>query len=104
MCRAWTRGRWCWGRPWRTGGTPASSPGTARLKLFRVIVLSRFSGNYGSEWQEAGVEVEEVVGRWVVWVEGRVGTSYLSDIGLDTIAVLQGERWDRLFWFPVYQL
>ena len=29
---------------------------------------------------------------WVLWIEGRLGSSYLSDIGIDSLALEDGER------------
>ena len=29
---------------------------------------------------------------WIIWLQGRLGPSYLSDIGLDSFAVVEGER------------
>ena len=45
------------------------------------------------EMLQVGVRVLEEHGPWQLWLEGRLGRSYLSDLGLDTLQLLQGDRW-----------
>ena len=45
------------------------------------------------EMLQVGVRVLEEAGPWQLWLEGRLGRSYLSDMGLDTLQLLQGDRW-----------
>jgi len=54
--------------------------------------LARYSGDHGADWQVAGVAIRVMSKPWVVWIQGRLGPSYLSDIGLDSFALMEGER------------
>ena len=59
-------------------------------------IIKEFSGNFGNSWLTAVVEIKKATGNFQYFIEGVVGSSYLSDIGVDAIELAQGEECDDL--------
>jgi hypothetical protein len=55
-------------------------------------ILDELSGNFVDAWQTAIVNVKPATGNFQYFLEGLVGSSYLSDIAVDAIELVQGNR------------
>jgi hypothetical protein len=52
-------------------------------------VLDELWGEAGPEWRTVLVDIQPVTDRFQLFIDGIVGTSYLSDIAIDAIRILQ---------------
>ena len=39
----------------------------------------------------SSLDFREMNKPWAIWIQGKLGASYLSDIGLDSLALMEGE-------------
>ena len=53
-------------------------------------IIEEFCGNFEDAWQTALVNIKPVTGNFLYFIEGSVGFSYLSDIAVDAIEMMQG--------------
>ena len=59
-------------------------------------VLGTITGNYGEEWQEFLLDLKEAQTSFQLFLEAVIGSSYLGDIAVDDIRLLDKEKCDKV--------
>ena len=59
-------------------------------------VLGQLAGSYRDAWQTFLVDLIPVTERFQLYLEARLGTSYLSDMAVDDVELLEGEECEEV--------
>ena len=59
-------------------------------------ILGTITGNYGEEWLEFLLDLKEVQTSFQLFVEAVIGLSYLGDIAVDDIQLLDKEKCEKV--------
>ena len=59
-------------------------------------ILGTITGNYGEEWREFLMDLKEAQTSFQLFLEAVIGPSYLGDIAVDDIRLLDKEKCDKV--------
>ena len=59
-------------------------------------ILGTITGNYGEEWLEFLLDLKEVQTSFQLFLEAVIGPSYLGDIAVDDIQLLDKEKCEKV--------